>query len=248
METPEGNNEQESSDIEPQFSEEGEAASMGSTRTSSLDLPKLKKLRKGLRLTQAELANLLGIHRTYLVLIEKGKKIPSPRLERAILDFMEKAEKQNLSAPTLWARAAVPNAAPIIAEPPARRVPVVSWAAAGQARAYEDLANQIEEMVETDSRDPNSFAIILEGDSMENKFYAGDRVVFSPNLEPRNGDAVVAKLTDGRVMFKYFYRTGPEGSRIRLESQNENYGPLEFERSDFTFIYPAWEVKRRLRR
>ena len=249
METPEGNNEQESTDIEPQFSEgEGEVEVTGTGRTSSLDLPKLKKLRKGLRLTQAELANLLGIHRTYLVLIEKGKKIPSPRLERAILDFMEKAEKQQLSPPTLWARSAVPNAAPIIAEPPARRVPVVSWAAAGQARAYEDLANQIEEMVETDSRDPNSFAIILEGDSMENKFYAGDRVVFAPNMEPRNGDAVVAKLTDGRVMFKYFYRTGPEGSRIRLESENQNYGPLEFERNEFTFIYPAWEVKRRLRR
>ena len=250
METPEGNHEQESSDIEPQLSSEGDniEAAEGNVRTSSLDLQKLKKLRKGLRLTQAELANLLGIHRTYLVLIEKGKKIPSPRLERAILDFMEKAEKQQLSPPTLWARSAAPNASPIIAEPPARRVPVVSWAAAGQARAYEDLANQIEEMVETDSRDQNSFAIILEGDSMENKFYAGDRVVFAPNMEPRNGDAVVAKLTDGRVMFKYFYRTGPEGSRIRLESENQNYGPLEFERNEFSFIYPAWEVKRRLRR
>lgn len=237
----------------PNESQENMAAGVDETaeetgRTTSIDLLKLKKLRKGLRLTQAELANLLGIHRTYLVLIEKGKKVPSPRLERAILDFMEKAEKQNLSAPTLWARAAVPNASPIMAEPPARRVPVVSWAAAGQARAYEDLANQIEEVVETDSRDPNSFAIILEGDSMENKFYAGDRVVFAPNMEPRNGDAVVAKLTDGRVMFKYFYRTGPEGSRIRLESENTNYGPLEFERSEFSFIYPAWEIKRRLRR
>lgn len=247
METPEGNHETDSaeSSLEDGMNQL-EAEETG--RATSLDLQKLKKLRKGLRLTQAELANLLGIHRTYLVLIEKGKKIPSPRLERAILDFMEKAEKQNLSAPTLWARAAVPNASPIVAEPPARRVPVVSWAAAGQARAYEDLANQIEEMVETDSRDPNAFAIILEGDSMENKFYAGDRVVFSPNLEPRNGDAVVAKLNDGRVMFKYFFRTGPEGSRIRLESENENYGPLEFERSDFNFIYPAWEIKRRLRR
>ena len=247
METPEGNHETDSDESSPEDAL-SQLESEEAGRTTSLDLQKLKKLRKGLRLTQAELANLLGIHRTYLVLIEKGKKIPSPRLERAILDFMEKAEKQNLSAPTLWARAAVPNASPIIAEPPARRVPVVSWAAAGQARAYEDLANQIEEMVETDSRDPNAFAIILEGDSMENKFYAGDRVVFSPNLEPRNGDAVVAKLNDGRVMFKYFYRTGPEGSRIRLASENENYGPLEFERSDFTFIYPAWEIKRRLRR
>src|SRR3954470_22104600 len=71
-------------------------------RTSILDLVKLRRLRKSLRLTQAELAALLGIHRTYLVLIEKGKKIPSPRLERQILDFMEKAENQGLSPQSLW--------------------------------------------------------------------------------------------------------------------------------------------------
>src|ERR1051326_7911476 len=158
-------------------------------RASSVDLQKLRRLRKGLRLTQAELAALLGIHRTYLVLIEKGKKIPSPRLERSILDFMDKAERQSLSPQSLWNQINKPNASPLISEPPARRSPVVSWAAAGQARAYEDLANQIEETVETDCRDANAFAIIIEGDSMEPKFYAGDRVVFMPNSEARNGDA-----------------------------------------------------------
>src|ERR1043165_9092807 len=54
----------------------------------------LRKMRKALRLTQLELANLLGIHRTYLVLIEKGKKIPSPRLQRFIDEFIYKAEKE----------------------------------------------------------------------------------------------------------------------------------------------------------
>ena len=220
----------------------------GGERNVSLDLQKLRKLRKGLRLTQAELAALLGIHRTYLVLIEKGKKIPSPRLERSILDFMDKAEQQSLSPQTLWKQVTTANASALVAEPPARRAPVVSWAAAGVARAYEDLANQIEETVETDCKDPNTFAIIIEGDSMEHKFYAGDRVVFAPNSEPRNGDAVVAKLNDGRVFFKYFFRTGPEGARVKLMSENENYGPMEFERNEFTFIYPAWEIKRKLRR
>jgi SOS-response transcriptional repressor LexA len=211
-----------------------------------LDLAKLRRLRKGLRLTQAELAEHLGIHRTYLVLIEKGKKIPSPRLERSILEFMDKAEHQGVSPQELWKQISQSSASH--AQSSGRRVPVVSWAAAGEARAYEDLANQIEETVETECRDANSFAIIIEGDSMENKFYAGDRVVFAPNSEPRNGDAVVAKLQDGRVLFKYFYRTGPEGARVKLVSENPNYGPMEFERSEFVFIYPGWEMKRRLRR
>jgi SOS-response transcriptional repressor LexA len=219
------------------------------SRTPALDLAKLRRLRKGLRLTQAELAAILGIHRTYLVLIEKGKKVPSARLERSILDFMDKAEQQTLSPKDLWDQVNNGQKKIGLSSPsPGRWAPVVSWAAAGQARAYEDLANQMEERVETDCKDANTFAVILEGDSMEPKFYAGDRVVFAPNSEPRNGDAVVAKLADGRVLFKYYSRTGPEGSRIRLSSDNPNYGPLEFELKDFTWIYPAWEVKRRLRR
>ena len=114
-------------------------------RASTLDLIKLRKLRKGLRLTQAELAAILGIHRTYLVLIEKGKKIPSSRLERSILDFVDKAERQTLSAPALWEHAARPHARGLVSEPPSRKAPVVSWASAGSARDYEDLANQMEE-------------------------------------------------------------------------------------------------------
>lgn len=36
---------------------------------TGLDLQKLRKLRKGLRLTQADAAALLGIHRTYFLFI-----------------------------------------------------------------------------------------------------------------------------------------------------------------------------------
>jgi SOS-response transcriptional repressor LexA len=163
---------------------------------------------------------------------------------------MEQAEQQSISPQAIWKQSeqTKPMTGKLVSGSAGRRAPVVSWAAAGNARAYEDLANQLEEMVETDCRDQNAFAIILEGDSMEPKFLAGDRVVFAPNSEPRNADAVVAKLQDGRVLFKYFYRTGPEGARIKLVSENSNYGPLEFDRSEFLFIYPAWEVKRRLRR
>ena len=58
----------------------------------------------------------------------------------------------------------------------------------------------------------------------------------------------LAKLTDGRVLFKWFHRTGAEGQKIKLSSENPNYAPMEFTKEDFQFIYPAWEVKRLLRR
>lgn len=203
---------------------------------------KLRKMRKMLDLTQQEMAEKLGIHRTYLVLIERGQKQPSLHLRKFIEDYMATAEAEG-------AKPADGNAAaPAPVAPAERKSPVVSWATAGAAKAYEELKSFIDETVETDCKDPDAFAIIIEGDSMEDKFFAGDRVIFAPHLEPRNGDAVVAKLNDGRVYFKWFHRTGPEGARVRLTSENENYQPLEFARADFQFIYPAWEVKRRLRK
>jgi len=130
-----------------------------------------------------------------------------------------------------------------------RRVPVVSWARAGQALDYGDLCNQIDESVETDCRDANSFALILEGDSMEPEFYAGDLVVFAPNVEPRNGDFVVCRLANNSgVLFKRLRRTGPEGSVIRLESLNVSYQPIEYPAAEVRYIYPAVDMKRRLRR
>jgi SOS-response transcriptional repressor LexA len=79
---------------------------------------------------------------------------------------------------------------------------------------------------------------------MEPKFEAGYRVIFSPNNEARNGDYVVARLSEGHgVLFKRFRRTGSEGQTIRLESLNPAYAPMEYSASAFRFIYPAVEFR-----
>lgn len=57
-----------------------------------------------MRFTQLELAVMLGIHRTYLVLIEKGKKIPSQRLQRTIDEFIYKVEKKEIIARRLYSK------------------------------------------------------------------------------------------------------------------------------------------------
>jgi SOS-response transcriptional repressor LexA len=132
---------------------------------------------------------------------------------------------------------------------PFQMIPVISWARAGQASSFHDLENQIDEKMESGVLDPNAFALIIEGDSMEPEFRAGDRVVFSPNNEPRNGDFVVARLAeDGGVMFKVFHQTGPNGQIIQLKSLNPNYQTIEYKREEFRFIYPAIEFKRFLRK
>lgn len=128
-------------------------------------------------------------------------------------------------------------------------IPVVSWASAGQGGDYGDLAAQIDEFINSDCKDPNSYALILEGDSMTPEFKPGDRVIFMPNEQPRNGDVVVARLAEGGdVFFKLYHSYGPNNEMVRLTSYNHVYPPLEFRRDQFRFIHPMHSMVRHRRR
>lgn len=81
-----------------------------------------------------------------------------------------------------------------------RRVPVVSWAKAGLGGNFKNLAFQIDEWIDTDCRDSDAYALIIEGDSMLPEFKR-NRIGFMPNVEPRNGDIVVAMLSGQKMYF-----------------------------------------------
>lgn len=132
-----------------------------------------------------------------------------------------------------------------------RKIPVVSWTTAGHAHSYEDLANQIDELVDTSTKDPNAFAIEVVGDSMEKEIFAGDRIVLEPNREASNGDLAYVRFTDeagGGGTLKWFYRTGPEGAHIKLVAENENYKPIEAPVQSVLFAYPVINIVRRVQK
>jgi phage repressor protein C with HTH and peptisase S24 domain len=119
------------------------------------------------RLTDAHVAKTLKITPTYISKVRGGWVSVSERL-LASAEFLLDPDTPK----------------PIPSGPPARQVPVVSWAKAGIGADYEDLCRQLEEWVETDSKDPGSYGVIIEGDSMEPDIRAGDTVVFAPNSAP----------------------------------------------------------------
>lgn len=130
-----------------------------------------------------------------------------------------------------------------------QKVPVISWAAAGRGGNFSDLEGQIDEYMESDCSDANAYALIIEGDSMIPEYRPGDRVIFLPNAEARNGDIVVARLVEeGDVYFKMFHLIGSKGDMVKLTSYNPMYPPLEYPRKAFRFIHPMYEMRRRPRR
>ncbi len=199
---------------------------------------RLKEARSSLGISQAKLANKLGVTGNYIYLIESGAKSPGSDFI-ARFELLVSGKSANYS-----------NAAPASPPPRAPRlVPVVSWARAGsEGFNYGDLSEQIDERVETDCRDENAYALIVEGDSMEPRFLAGDRVICAPNSEPRNGDFVVARLKEsGSVLFKRFKRAGHNGDTIRLESLNPDYDTVEYPANAFRIIHPVVDARMKVR-
>ena len=63
------------------------------------------------------------------------------------------------------------------------QVPVISWAHAGAAAAYEEMPRHFMGKISAMSRDTRAFALIVEGDSMEPKIVAGDRDAYQYLVE-----------------------------------------------------------------
>lgn len=214
--------------------------------------------------TQADFARFLGLKSQATYANYESGRVPRPKVLSQIAGklglnpayLLEPMPNADEVAASLWGEKTTkrdtqrdPLEAFAIKEDDSRKVPVVSWAKAGLGLDYQDLCRQMEEEIATESRDPNAFAIIIEGDSMEPEYKAGDRVVFAPNEEPRNGDVVVAKFRDTEeVVFKRYRRKGPEGKIIALESTNPDYPPIEKPKHELLFVYPAIDMVRKIRR
>jgi len=88
------------------------------------------------------------------------------------------------------------------------------------------------------------FALRVKGESMINAgIFDGDFVLVDRNAQPIRGDVVVAVIGDDATVKKFY----PEKQRIRLEPQNDAFGPIIVERNTPGF-YIAGRVVGLMRR
>jgi phage repressor protein C with HTH and peptisase S24 domain len=105
-----------------------------------------------------------------------------------------------------------------------RKIPVISMAQAGDNGFWEDAyePGRGMEMIDCPSQihDPKAIAFKIDGDSMSPRYYPGENVIIDTTKEVMNGDDVVVKMTDGRVMVKRYKRTN---GNVLLESLNTSH-------------------------
>jgi SOS-response transcriptional repressor LexA len=182
-------------------------------------------------LTQAEAALQLEIDRGYLSQIERGR--PPGNALRARFLVVEKA--------------AAMKGGNVAVAPGLRNVPVLSWAQAGQATDFDEVARDWDEFIPSDVANEHAFAVRLRGDSMEPRFSDGDIAVLLPGIAPTNGETVIANLRNQGVLCKIMH-VQLDKNLIKLSSYNPAYPPTEYHREEFHWIYPVATIIKQLRR
>lgn len=172
------------------------------------------KVSRGIQPTLAEIADYFGyknrstVQQHLQALEKKGFIKKSPKLSRAI-------------ELTLEDKFFVPR-------------PVIGEVAAGNPLTiYPDAIDTIE--LPTIAKMPrDSFLLRVKGDSLKDAYiFSGDIVIVNPNLEPKNGQIVVAVLDDAAVV-KRFYKKKNE---IELVSENPDYKPIVIDKK-----YPSFKL------
>ena len=110
--------------------------------------------------------------------------------------------------------------------------PVLGEVAAGNPLTiYPDAIDTVE--LPTIARMPkDSFLLRVKGDSLKDAYiFSGDIVIVNPNLEPKNGQIVVAILDDAAVV-KRFYK---KRSEIELVSENPEYKTIVIDKKYSSF-------------
>lgn len=194
---------------------------------------RLRLWRASRNCTQAEAAELLGINRSYLSQVERGR--PPGRALRDRFLLLEKSGSIR------------PPASHSGPSPRLRNLPILSWAQAGQAIDFEQIPSDWDDTVPSDAADQLAFGVRLRGDSMEPKYSDGEIAILLPSTPATNGEIVVANIKDHGAVCKIMH-VQLDKHLITLSSYNPAYPPMEYHRDDFHWIFPVATVIAQLRR
>lgn len=192
---------------------------------------RVKQKRIELGLTQTEAAEKAGIRQQSWQSIEDGKTL-KPR------NIIGIAKALRCDADWLMNGGAFMP----LAEVNSRRVPLISYVQAGalaEKSPIEAFDGSLEYILTDLDLSEHSFALRIEGDSMEPDFKAGDVIIVDPEIEPAPGEFVVAKNGGDQATFKKYRPTYTDNNgrqHFELVPLNNDYPVINSDHQHLTII------------
>ncbi|WP_324020024.1 LexA family protein [Aeromonas hydrophila] len=204
----------------------------------------IKSRRKALKMTQDELALLVGVSRVSISQWERGDTSPKGP------NFLKLAKTLGVAPESLLlgendevgSSRGFNNVEPAVI-PRGSRVPILSYVQAGHWRGMCEQATSFDGNVEYVAASvdigPCGFGLWLRGNSMTPFFNEGDLVIVDPDEQPRPGDYVVAKNGGEEATFKKYRPRGIDenGQEVfELVPLNDDYPTMHSDRQHIEII------------
>lgn len=176
---------------------------------------KIRAHRDELGLTQAELADKLGLTYSSVSQWESGRATPRTPILRQLADLFD----------TTVADLMGEDAAEAAISGTSRMVPLLGFAHMGEPCDEGSLADEVEVPTSIADAHPRGFMVHAQGGCMDNRFPHDALLLVDPDMEPVNGQPVLAETADYGAVVRNYTR-GRSTVMLTADSHSGEYDDI----------------------
>ncbi len=207
----------------------------------------LKSINEGvLRGAQTKLAGLLGITPTTVSDWFKGKDKPSESYIKKMSKIFKKSEQELKEIFSIYSQKNLSNMVEARIE-----LDYIPVRGISSAKNEKFILEETESFLPYRKTGENQFAIKITGNCMvdpedpSHSIYDGDFIIVDPDIDPLQGDVVLARIDDEYSTVKRFYI---HGENIHLVPDNPQYKKLIYELSRVHIVGKVIDVYKPMKR
>lgn len=176
---------------------------------------KIRAHRDELGLTQAELADKLGLTYSSVSQWESGRATPRTPILRQLADLFD----------TTVADLMGEDATETAISGTSRMVPLLGFAHMGEPCDEGTLADEVEVPASIADAHPRGFMVHAQGGCMDNRFPHDALLLVDPDMEPANGQPVLAETSDYGAVVRNYTR-GRSTVMLTADSHSGEYDDI----------------------
>lgn len=176
---------------------------------------KIRAHRDELGLTQAELADKLGLTYSSVSQWESGRATPRTPILRQLADLFDTTVADLMGEDT--SEAAISGTS--------RMVPLLGFAHMGEPCDEGNLADEVEVPASIADAHPRGFMVHAQGGCMDNRFPHDALLLVDPDMEPVNGQPVLAETADYGAVVRNYTR-GRSTVMLTADSHSGEYDDI----------------------
>lgn len=176
---------------------------------------KIRAHRDELGLTQAELADKLGLTYSSVSQWESGRATPRTPILRQLADLF------NTTVADLMGE----DASEAAISGTSRMVPLLGFAHMGEPCDEGNLADEVEVPASIADAHPRGFMVHAQGGCMDNRFPHDALLLVDPDMEPVNGQPVLAETADYGAVVRNYTR-GRSTVMLTADSHSGEYDDI----------------------